>query len=520
MSRSPFEDTIGVGAGRPATVEASALQAARALLAGLSRRSLNGRVFGQVAERADEPLLPSDVAVADTLTYLGHSDALEAAFAPAGRRHIGSSRFELVMQSPAQELREAASSLSSEVLLALDVLLRRALDPLGALSTWPVESVFQPREAELVERLRCEGTASPTTGRAGVTLIVKLTRLCNLRCAYCHDWAAGPGHTMPLSVVATLFRKALAASSHVHVDVVWHGGEPTLVKPKRFLQFLWLQAHFRRPGQRINNALQSNGTRMDAAWAGFLARYRFGVGISIDGPAFLHDEMRPNAGGGSTFALVRRGIGALRDAGVIPGILMVVGPRHLELGADKLIAFLRAEGIGAVSLLAMRPAAGEGRPDDPILPVADYIRLLLDVERSLRASPDPPLLVRELQTLKAAMSRRPVAYCEFMGDCAGRYYSIEADGSVSHCDKYHGDAGYTVGNIMNAGFAEFERSPRLAAIRTANREAAASQEDRCRFFGFCRGWCPHERYVAQQGGGDAETGCCGLAPLFEELRPG
>ncbi len=515
MERFQLEEPFGASSAKPAIIEASALKAGRELLGRLSRRSLNSHVFDLLAERVDEPLLPNEIAVADTLTYLGHPAALEAAFAPTKRR-TGSGRFELVMQSPAQELRDAASTLSPQEVLALDVLLRRALDPLGALSTWPIEAVFSSEEIELVEHLEYEAPPSPTTQRTGITLIIKLTRLCNLRCTYCHDWATGPGRTMHLRVMATLFRKVFGTSSHAHVDVVWHGGEPTLIKPKRFLQFLWLQARFRRPGQRISNALQSNGTRMDASWVRFLARYRFGVGISIDGPAFLHDEMRPDARGGSTFARVRRGIAALRNAGLTPGILMVVGPRHLKLGADELIAFLRAEGISAVSLLAVRPAAGGGRPGDSVFPVSDYIRLLLDVERSLRASPDPPLLVRELQTLKAAVSRRPVAYCEFAGDCAGRYYSIEADGNVSHCDKYHGDADYTIGNIMNADFADFERSPRLAAIRAANREAAALQEASCPYFGFCRGWCPHERYVAQ-GGGNATTGCCGLATLFEEL---
>ena len=39
------------------------------------------------------------------------------------------------------------------------------------------------------------------------TLIIKATRLCNLRCTYCHDWDVGVDQTMPFDVLATMTAK-------------------------------------------------------------------------------------------------------------------------------------------------------------------------------------------------------------------------------------------------------------------------------------------------------------------------
>ena len=45
--------------------------------------------------------------------------------------------------------------------------------------------------------------------RNHVTLIVKATRLCNLRCSYCHDWRAS-GEMMSFEVLAKKTASALA----------------------------------------------------------------------------------------------------------------------------------------------------------------------------------------------------------------------------------------------------------------------------------------------------------------------
>ena len=62
-----------------------------------------------------------------------------------------------------------------------------------------------------------------------LALIVKATRLCNLRCSYCHDWRAGKNQTMGFSVMAKTIASALSDPENDAVEFIWHGGEPTVL---------------------------------------------------------------------------------------------------------------------------------------------------------------------------------------------------------------------------------------------------------------------------------------------------
>src|SRR5437016_9665987 len=115
-----------------------------------------------------------------------------------------------------------------------------------------------------------------------LVLIVKATRHCNLRCAYCHDWRVGSGQRMTFEVVAQMTRAALRGSDHDSVDFIWHGGEPTVLPLSFYEKALYVQSRFRRPGQVVLNSVQTNGTRITPEWARFWAMNGFTVSISLD----------------------------------------------------------------------------------------------------------------------------------------------------------------------------------------------------------------------------------------------
>lgn len=404
-------------------------------------------------------------------------------------------------------------------------------DPSGpddALSE-PLERLFSPEEAAVLRSLRQERPAvfpprvSIGPGRAAsyrgyVCVIAKLTRLCNLRCVYCHDWRSGPNQSMPFPVQAALFEKLLARSDHAVVDVVWHGGEPTLLGQRGFLRLLALQQFFRRPGQQIQNILQTNATTLDDDWCRLLARYGFKVGVSLDGPLELHDEARPFAGGRPSSSAVRRGLAALRANGLITTTLLVVGSETVALGADTIVRFLQEEGLTSVAMLPVRPEAGPAGASGPYLSREDYIRFLLDVDRARRELPHPWLSVRELDTaIQALEGGRGPGHCELLGGCVGAFFSVEPDGTVRHCDKFGNDPDYTLGNVLHEDFDDIRAAAGTRRLAAANERADEVYRSSCRFYDTCKGWCPHERYVATRADVSFDDSCCGLAPLFTGL---
>lgn len=391
-----------------------------------------------------------------------------------------------------------------------------------------LERLFSAEEATVLRSLQQDWPAvlPPRVGigpgraasyRGYACVIAKLTRLCNLRCVYCHDWRSGPNQSMPFRVQAALFEKLLARSEHGAVDVVWHGGEPTLLGKRGFLRLLALQQLFRRPGQQIQNILQTNATTLDDDWCRLLARYKFKVGVSLDGPLELHDEARPFAGGRPSSGAVRRGLAALRGNGLITTTLLVVSPETVALGAAAIVRFLQEEGLTSVAMLPVRPEVRPEGAAGPYLSREEYTRFLLDVDRARRERPHPWLAVRELDAAIQALEGRGPGHCELLGGCVGAFFSVEPDGTVRHCDKFGEDPDYTLGNILTHDFEEIRAAARTRSLAAANEQADAVYRSSCRFYDTCKGWCPHERYVAARADASFNDSCCGLGPLFEGL---
>jgi uncharacterized protein len=353
------------------------------------------------------------------------------------------------------------------------------------------------------------------------TLVVKATRLCNLRCSYCHDWRVGPDQTMSTPVLASMTRAALADMQHDAVHFVWHGGEATMLPLGFFRQALTAQAMHQRPGQVVRNTIQSNGTRITPAWARFLKANDFRVGVSLDGPPEVHDRERRYAGGGGSMADVISGMRVLRDHGVPFHVLMVVGDATLALGADSVFDFFVQHGIDRYGFNAVTPV---NQPDAaPGTPTVDYVdprrmtEFLIGIDDRWRAHGDPLIWIRELEAIRRRVRGDAPGYCKLAGGCLGRYYIVEPNGDTAHCDLFLGDPAYELGNVTRDGFAAMRASATMAAL-VARRGDELDAMRSCAEFTTCNGWCPHERYLAARHDPRTSAGCCGLANLIGHIR--
>jgi uncharacterized protein len=358
---------------------------------------------------------------------------------------------------------------------------------------------------------------------AQATLLIKATRLCNLRCAYCHDWRTGPNQTMTFPVLARLIAAALRDPTHDGVRFTWHGGETTVLPIRFYEKALLLQARFRRPGQTIQNYLQTNATRLTPEWAQFLRANGFGVGLSVDGPAEIHDRYRRTAAGQPTFSAVMRGIALLREYDVPFGVLLVVDEDGLALGADRLFEFcldlgLRHYGLNFVAP-TNQPDAPPGTPTDHYVEPRRMVPFLARLYDRWREHGDPGIRIREVEVLRLRIAADTTHFCTLEGGCFGTIFGVEPNGDVSHCEEFVGDPRYTVGNILADDFAALRRNTRLLALQAENEQALASLRA-CPNFAVCNGWCPRQRYTSLRHNPDHRADCCGLSELIDHIRRG
>lgn len=113
---------------------------------------------------------------------------------------------------------------------------------------------------------------------------------------------------------------------------VLHGHEPLTCGYEYLERLLDL---LDQPGSPPNFYVRTNGTVLNGKLARLLGKYRVNVGISIDGPEFLHDSIRVFANGRGSLKRIMKNIDLLRDHGIEPTVFCVYTKR--SLGHEKSI---------------------------------------------------------------------------------------------------------------------------------------------------------------------------------------
>ena len=118
--------------------------------------------------------------------------------------------------------------------------------------------------------------------------VMKLSKLCNLRCAYCYEYEElGEKARMPLDRLAFFFEGVaghyLRNNWRLPLHFVLHGGEPALLPLDYIRSFAALQRQYLREHSiPYFTSLQSNLTHISDAFLETLAENDITLGVSID----------------------------------------------------------------------------------------------------------------------------------------------------------------------------------------------------------------------------------------------
>lgn len=384
---------------------------------------------------------------------------------------------------------------------------------------------------------------------------------CNLDCTYCFylsketlpggPEARGPearglgAGDMDHDTLERFVRQYIAGVTGPEVVFSWQGGEPTLRGLAFFEEVVALQRKHARPGQRIENDLQTNGVLIDESWARFLKQHRFLVGLSIDGPRELHDPYRVNKGGAPTFDKVMAAAGLLRRFGVPFATLTCVHRVNAKKPLD-VYRFLRRElGSTAIQFIPIVQAAGfetaapwrkdpaqsprlgtpQARPGHPESVVTawsvdpeEYGYFLSRVFDEWRRKDLGTVMVNHFETLVAQHLGLPSQLCIYAEVC-GKAVAVEHDGSIYSCDHFVYPE-YRLGTIRDTSLMELVFSRRQVQFGYAKSETLPAYCRGCEVLSDCRGECPRNRLIRTP---DGEPGlnylCAGLKRFLRHARP-
>jgi uncharacterized protein len=179
-------------------------------------------------------------------------------------------------------------------------------------------------------------------------LILQATPFCNIDCAYCYLPNRDKTDRMTLPVIEATIRNVVDSGLlGDSLRIAWHAGEP-LAAGAEFYRRAFACIESAVAGRfLVHHSIQTNAMLIDQEWCNLFARHGVNVGVSVDGPAYIHDQYRKTRDGKGTHAKAMRGIELLRR-NTIPyhAIAVVTAPslRH----ADEIFAFFEREGFREV----------------------------------------------------------------------------------------------------------------------------------------------------------------------------
>ena len=362
-------------------------------------------------------------------------------------------------------------------------------------------------DAELFAELRAAREISTVLERAGLggapriddeplvappihALSLAIAQKCNLGCVYCYAQQGDFGGAAKSMTRETADRAVdlliAGAEPGARLNLAFLGGEPLV--NRTVLQAVTRRAAelAERSGVKMTFSITTNGTLLTSADAAFFEEFGFAVTVSLDGPAEVHDVLRPLKSGRGTFDRVMENVRPLlamqRRMQVTARV--TVTPRNLGL-RDTLEQFL-AEGFHSVgfSPLLRSPNGGDEMQADTLeVMLGEMIDCGREFERKSLAGERYAFanMVNAMKEIGRG-THRPYP----CGAGAG-YLGVSADGELAACHRFVGDDEGAMGSLQDG--VDRERRANWLAERHVHRQEPCRS---CWARYLCGGGCHHE----------------------------
>lgn len=368
---------------------------------------------------------------------------------------------------------------------------------------------------------------------------------CNLQCEYCFYKEKEDGIFLQAHQANSLNMEEALLERYIQeyiqsqysigqreINFLWQGGEPMM----RGLNFYRLAVSLQREhcpqGVSIHNHFQTNGILINEKWAQFFAAEDFLIGISIDGPQFIHDMYRKTLKGGGSYHKVVAGLNWLKQYDVPFNTMTVIGRHNEMLGAEVYLS-LRALGATSMQFIPLVERFDQGQTLAGPKQDAEQQRYNLtpwSVSREgyatfIKAVFDQWLKrdvgkvsVQLFDVLLEIWLGKASSLCIHRKNC-GSGVVMEHNGDVYSCDHFVYPE-YKLGNAYQDNLVAMVSSVQQQAFGDAKYDELPEQCKRCDYIKACYGGCPKHRFT-ETASGEPKLNylCSAYLQIYDHLGP-
>ncbi len=362
-------------------------------------------------------------------------------------------------------------------------------------------------------------------------LIFQGTPFCNIDCSYCYLPDRLDTRKMDLDIIDCAVHK-LVKEKIIRDDftVLWHAGEPLVLPVDYYEKAVRIIRRAVPKRYATKFSFQTNATLINDHWCTFFKKYDVELGVSVDGPAFIHDRSRVTRSGQGTFLKVMRGIETMQRHGLRLNIISVVTDYSCQF-PEAMFEFYRDIGANSVSF-NMEEVEGQNTSssfsDSPT--AQSSVRRFLEAVFELNLLQDEPFQIREFDWASESLATgelgsRDLFFTQMTGPFKTITINTEGDFStfspelISQRSALYGD--FVLGNVWQDSFMQALSTKKFRHIFRDLVKGLKKCMRNCAYYGLCPGGIPSSRISEKQTLDTDETQYCRLslqAPLDAVLE--
>jgi uncharacterized protein len=295
----------------------------------------------------------------------------------------------------------------------------------------------------------------------------------------------------------------------------WQGGEPTLMGVDFFRRVTQLQEERGKGGTVVSNGLQTNAVLLDDEFSAHLAKYKFLLGVSIDGPEEIHDCYRTTPDGHGSHAAALKGIECLRKTRVEFNALTLVSAANVK-HAKEVYRYLSDLGILYHQYVPCVEFDKNGEPQPYAISGEEWGVFLGDIFDEWIKRDTHKISLRTFDSILNLMVMGAPSVC-YMGQNCCQYFVVEYNGDVYPCDFFV-ETPRKLGNIMDDSWEELQQSAKYRAFggqKTSWNDECSS----CKHLKYCAGDCLKHRLYENNDPRKLSWLCAGWKNFYEHSLP-
>ena len=348
-------------------------------------------------------------------------------------------------------------------------------------------------------------------------VVIQPTSFCNLNCDYCYLPNRNLKNRLSLDLIEPIF-KAIFSSPFCTSDfsICWHAGEPLAV-PISFYEFAFDTINQACYQYNINEvyfdiSFQTNGTLITQAWCDLFKQYPVHVGVSLDGPDFLHNLHRKTRNGKDSYELTMRGLRYLQNNDIPYSLITVITEDSLDY-PDEIFNFFMENGISDVGFNMEETEGINQNSSLDSKETEEKYRAFMERFWKLIAQSNGEFRLREFEFIGSLIYTDDRMINTEMNQ-AFRILNIDHQGNFSTFDpellsiktEPYGD--FILGNILTDTLESVCYTEKFKKINQDMTAGVNLCRQTCEYFGLCGGGAGSNKYWENGTFNSADTNAC------------